>query len=96
MDATELNTPTVMVVTSGDVLADFGTFLRLHVADGDAPEHTIQSYYGNAAQYVAWCRDRGIDPAKAAERDLIAYRKCLIALCTRYRGRQTGSGQAVV
>ena len=83
MNATELTTPTVMVVTTGDVLADFATFLRLHVADGDASEHTIQSYHSNAAQLVSWCRDRGIDAARATEDDLIAYRKYLIECYAR-------------
>ena len=78
MDATELITSTVMVVTTGDVLADFATFLRLHVADGDASEHTIQSYYSSAAQFVSWCREHKISPAEATDRDLIAYRKHLI------------------
>jgi hypothetical protein len=31
-----------------DIMADFGRFLRLHTADGDASPATIRSYYGNA------------------------------------------------
>ena len=42
-------------LTTTDVMTAFGAFLRLYVADGDASSETIQSYYGNAAQFVAWC-----------------------------------------
>jgi len=36
-----------------DILADFGKFLRLHTADGDASPATIRSYHSNAGQFVA-------------------------------------------
>ena len=68
---------------TASLLVDFGEFLRLHVADGDASEHTIQSYHSNAAQFVRWCQDEGLDPARATERDLIAYRKYLTERYTR-------------
>ena len=48
-----------------NLLADFGAFLRLHVADGDASSHTIRSYHTNARQFVGWCKDRDIEPAQA-------------------------------
>jgi hypothetical protein len=38
------------------ILADFGRFLRLHTADGDASPPTIRSYYRNAAQFVEAAR----------------------------------------
>ena len=63
---------------TGDVLADFGRFLRLHVADGDASERTIRAYYSNARAFVEWCEGQGIDPAQASEEDLIVYRRHLV------------------
>jgi site-specific recombinase XerD len=65
-----------MLITT-DLLADFGELLRLHIADGDASENTIRSYYGNAAQYVRWCAEHSIDPAGATEADLISFRRWL-------------------
>jgi hypothetical protein len=47
-------------LATADILADFGPFLRLHTADGDASLATIRSYYGNAAQFMAWCEEHGI------------------------------------
>jgi hypothetical protein len=37
-------------LSTTDIMADFGKFLRLHTADGDASPATIRSYYGNAAK----------------------------------------------
>ncbi len=63
--------------TTTDILADFGKFLRLHTADGDASPATIRSYYGNAGQFVAWCAEHGINPA--TEDDIAVYRRELVA-----------------
>lgn len=63
----------------GSILTDFGKFLRLHTADGDASPLTLHSYHANAAQFVEWCGGRGIDPATASEDDLLAYRRALVA-----------------
>ena len=46
---------------AADIMEDFGRFLRLHTADGDASPATLQSYYGNEAQFVAWCGEHGIN-----------------------------------
>jgi site-specific recombinase XerD len=59
-------------LAAADIMADFGRFLRLHTADGDASPATIRSYYGNAAQFVAWCGEHGINPATATEDDIAA------------------------
>ena len=71
---------TAIDIAAGDILkmSDFAKFLRLHVADGDASPQTIRSYYTNAAQFVAWCRERGIDPATASDDDIRAYRRHLV------------------
>jgi hypothetical protein len=37
---------------AADLMTGFGQFLRWHTADGDASSETIQSYYGNMAQFV--------------------------------------------
>ena len=76
-------TTTTRTLTTSDLLADFGEFLRLHVADGDASENTIQSYHSNAAQFVRWCEDEGLDAGRATEQDLIAYRRDLVSKYTR-------------
>jgi hypothetical protein len=39
-------------LSTTDIMADFGKFLRLHTADGDASPETIRSYYSNATQFV--------------------------------------------
>jgi site-specific recombinase XerD len=63
---------------AGDLLAAFGEFLRLNVAEGDASPHTVRSYYSQVAGYVAWCKERGIDPTKTTERDPAKYRRYLV------------------
>jgi hypothetical protein len=48
-------------LATADILADFGRSLQLHTADGDTRLATIRSYYGNTAQFVAWCGEHGIN-----------------------------------
>ena len=62
----------------GQLLEIFARFLRLRVADGDASPATIYTYHTQAAQFVAWCRERDLRPAAATEEDIIAYRKRLV------------------
>jgi integrase/recombinase XerD len=66
-------------LATADIMEDFGKFLRLHTADGDASPATLRSYYGNAGQFVAWCGERGINPATATEDDIATYRRELVA-----------------
>ena len=63
----------------------FGRFLRLCVAEGDAPPKgifvspaTIRTYHAQAAQFVAWCQQQGLSASIATENDIIAYRKYLV------------------
>ena len=63
----------------------FGRFLRLYVAEGDAPlkgifvsPATIRTYHAQATEYVAWCQQQGVSPSTATENDIIAYRKYLV------------------
>jgi hypothetical protein len=55
---------TDQTLSTTDIMVDFAKFLRLHTADGDASPATIRSYYGNAAQFVAWCTEQGVNPAE--------------------------------
>lgn len=71
-------TTTDRALTATDIMTAFGAFLRLHVADGDASPETIRSYYSNAAQFVTWCGEHGINPATATEDDIAAYRQDLV------------------
>ena len=51
----------------------------MHTADGDASPETIRSYYGNAAQFVAWCGEHGMNPATVKEDDIADSRRELVA-----------------
>jgi site-specific recombinase XerD len=64
-------------LATADIMVNFGRFLRLHTADGDASPATIRSYYSNARQFVAWCAEHGINPATTTEDDIAAYRQNL-------------------
>ena len=66
-----------------DLLAAFAAFLRLNVAEGDASAATVRTYWSQVRQYVAWCRERGLDPALASEQDLLEYRAWLAERYTR-------------
>lgn len=61
-----------------DLMAAFAEFLRLRVGDGAPSAETVRSYHGEVGRFVAWCRDHGIDPGTAQERDLEAYRRDLV------------------
>lgn len=61
-----------------EVLAAFGDFVRLKVADGDASPETLRSYLSQVRQFMAWCKRRRTDPARATEQDLAAYRRYLV------------------
>jgi integrase/recombinase XerD len=72
-------TTTNRALTTADVMTAFGAFLGLYVADGDASPETIRSYYGNAAQFVAWCGEHGINPATVIEDDIATCRRESVA-----------------
>lgn len=55
-----------------DILTDFGGFLRLNSAEGDASQHTIRSSF-NAQLFATWRQDQGVSPATAAQADATAY-----------------------
>ena len=61
-----------------NILKDFGEFLRLYTAEGDASPLTIKNYHAQAGQFVKWCDAERVNPARATEHDVIAYRKHLV------------------
>jgi site-specific recombinase XerD len=63
---------------AGGLLTDFGEFLRLNVADGDAKATTLRNYRAQAKQFLQWCNEKGLDPAQATEKDIRAYRRHLV------------------
>jgi len=74
-----LTITTDKALTTTDIMEDFGRFLRLHTADGDASPATIRSCYSNARQFVAWCGEHGINPATITEDDIATYGRELVA-----------------
>lgn len=53
-------------LVAGSILTDFGKFLRLHIADGDASPLTLHSYHANAVQFVEWCGGRAATSPSSA------------------------------
>jgi len=67
-------TTTDSALTTTDIMTAFAAFLWLYVAEGDASPETIRSYYGNAAQFVAWCGEHDINPATVTGDDIALIR----------------------
>ena len=67
-------TTTDSALTTTDIMTAFAAFLWLYVAEGDASPETIRSYYGNAAQFVAWCGEHGTNPASVTGDDIALIR----------------------
>jgi len=65
-------------LATDDRLARFASFLRLHVAEGDASPATVRSYMAQVRQFVAWCEGAGLSPELATEGDLASYRRHLV------------------
>jgi integrase/recombinase XerD len=80
MNALTLTQQNLATVDLGQAMADF---LRLNVADGDASPKTIASYLTEVRQFTLWCESERINPARASEDDLRAYRSHLVANYTR-------------
>ncbi|MGQ9636032.1 MAG: tyrosine-type recombinase/integrase [Bryobacteraceae bacterium] len=58
--------------------AAFAEFLRIDVASGDASKDTVRSYRAEVAAWLAWCQDKGIDPATATIAHIKLFRQELI------------------
>jgi integrase/recombinase XerD len=61
------------------MLEAFADFLRVDVADGDATADTVLAYRREVGYFVAWCREKRIEPASATRRTIVAYREELKA-----------------
>lgn len=66
------------LVIAHDFTNALADFLRLNIADGDASPHTIRSIYSNLTAFNNWCVDADINPARATEDDIRAFRAYLV------------------
>ncbi len=71
-------------LTAADILADFSSFLLLCTADGDARQAMIRTCHSQADQFLAWCKEQGVNPATTTQEDVVPRREYLVdAGCTR-------------
>ncbi|WDL97942.1 site-specific integrase [Alicyclobacillus sp. ALC3] len=56
----------------------FAAFLRMDVANGNAPADTVRGYKTQVTQWVEWCRTSDIDPVHAMPAYVKAYRLHLV------------------
>lgn len=61
-----------------DHLAALAEFLRLNLAEGDASRHTQRSIYTSIQDFSQWAARAGVNPVRATEDDVKAYRAWLI------------------
>lgn len=70
--------PEEAAVSTDSLLDAFAVFVHLDVAEGKASPDTVRGYFSQVQQYVDWCREAGVDPARATEADIKAYRSYLV------------------
>src|SRR3954449_5849207 len=66
----------------GGALAGFGAAEQVTdawLANRRLSEHTRSAYRRDVAGWLAWCRDRGVDPLRASFLDVNAYARALEA-----------------
>lgn len=56
----------------------FNKYLLTEVANGDAATDTIKTYEGRIEQYLTWCSQSSLSPAKVEREDILNYRRYLI------------------
>ncbi len=61
-----------------DLLERFQDWIQIEVAQGDASLNTQCSYLSSVRGFIAWCRDRDIEPIRATEDEIKLYRAHLI------------------
>ena len=66
------------IAEASDLLDRFQDWIQIEVAQGDASWHTQQSYLSSTRGFLAWCRDRDVDPISAVEDEIKLYRAHLI------------------
>jgi site-specific recombinase XerD len=80
MNALTITNNSLTITDLSQAMADI---LHLNVADGDALPKRIASYLTEVRQYTLRYESEGINPARATEDDLRAYRDYLVANYTR-------------
>lgn len=71
--------PNLVLLPTTEVMLDcFARYLELNVADGDAAPDTIATYNRRIRQYLAWCQENHVTPARAEKDDLLSFRSYLI------------------
>jgi len=61
-----------------DLLVRFQDWIQIEVAQGDASWHTLRAYLSSTRGFLAWCRDRDVEPMRVTEDQLKLYRAHLI------------------
>lgn len=56
----------------------FNKYLEIEVANGDAAPDTIKTYQRRIEQYLTWCSQKALSPAKIEREDILNYRRYLI------------------
>jgi len=67
-------------IAAASLLSVFADFLRLDIANGDARPDTIRTYRAHVKQWVDWCYQQNLDPARANQHDVKRYRQHLVSL----------------
>ncbi len=68
----------VLLPTTEAMVECFAQYLELVVADGDVAPDTVATYNRRVQQYLAWCQDFHITPAKADKEVILRFRSYLI------------------
>jgi site-specific recombinase XerD len=63
--------------TIEEILEQFSRWMRLDVADGNASQATLRSYWGDVRDHLRWLWTQGLRPAQADEDVLKEYRALL-------------------
>lgn len=66
------------IAEANDLLDRFQDWIQIEVAQGDASRHTQESYLSSTRGFLAWCRDREIEPIRTTEDEIKLYRAHLI------------------
>ena len=61
-----------------ELLLRFRDWIQIEVAQGDASRHTQESYLSSTRGFLAWCRDRDVEPINATEDEIKIFRAHLI------------------
>ena len=65
-------------LTTQQLQEAFADFLRLDIASGDVATDTLTTYLSQIKQYLAWCFDQDINPARVSRTEIKEYRRFLV------------------